>query len=290
MELETLYRFLGLSETGSITRAAEQAYLSRQTFADSMTRLENELGITLFVRQKRGLSLTPAGEELLRFLKAWLPAWETELQTLSNIENYTPTTIHIGVCFHSLSSVFIERMISYENLFEHIKIVYQDHSPQECFSLLEQNAIEVVCALDFGEQPDCTRVLLPESGTQPMLMMPATHPLAAKETVRIADLKGVPMVMANNSKHPDPLLDRYATQVGAVPLYAPIRNDPYAFLLMKQRNAVGLTTARRPNRFEQDGFVTRPIEDYPFDLSCYVYYKNSASDAVKGFVEYFTRE
>lgn len=289
MELEILYRYLGLAEAGSITRASEQAYLSRQTFSDSMTRLENELGIKLFVRRKRGLSLTPAGEELLRFLKGWLPEWEGELRTLSNIESSTPATIHIGVSFHRLTPVFIERMIRYESLHTQIKIEYQDYSPGECFSLLEQNAIEVVCALNLGERPDCCRVQLPESGVHPMLMMPAEHPLAKKETVSAADLKGVPMVLATNSQRTDPLLDRYATQVGAVPLYVPIRNDAYAFLLMKHRNAVGLTTARLPNRYEEDGFVTRPIEDYPFDLACYVYYKKDAPASVRKFVEFFAR-
>ena len=289
MELETLYRYLGLAEAGSVTRAARQAYLSRQTFADSMTRLEEELGVTLFVRQKKGLSLTPVGEELLRFLKAWLPEWEKECRTLENMEGETQTTIRIGVSFHRLTPVFIERMINYENLRGNVKVEYQDYSPGECFSLLEQNAIEVVCSLDSGERPGCDRVLLPETGVQPMLMMHETHPLAGKESITVADLAGVPMVLATNKKSPDPLLDRYATQCGAVPLYVPIRNDAYAFLLMKQRNAVGLTTVRLPNRFEQDGFVTRPLEDYPFDLSCYVYYKKDAPAAVKAFVAYFAR-
>lgn len=289
MEFEILYRYLRLAEAGSIARAARQAYLSRQTFSESMTRLEKELGIALFVRQKVGLSLTPAGEELLRFLKAWLPEWEAELCTLSNMKSNAPTTLHIGVSFHKLTLEFIERMINYEALHEQVKIEYQDYSPQESFSLLEQNAIEIVCALDLGEWPNCTRVQLPESGIQPMLMMHVTHPLAKKDIVTVADLNGIPMVLANNNQRPDPLLDRYATQFGAIPLYVPIRNDAYAFLLMKQRNAVGLTTARLPNRFEQDGFVTRPIADYPFDLSCCVYYKKDAPASVKEFVKYFVR-
>mgnify|MGYP002627050438 CR=1 FL=1 len=78
MDIETFYRYVLLAETKSVSRAAEQGYLSRQTLSDSMTKLEQELGIRLFIRRKRGLELTEAGEELLRFLKGWLPEWEQE--------------------------------------------------------------------------------------------------------------------------------------------------------------------------------------------------------------------
>ena len=287
MDIGILYRYVLLDRTKSLTRAAELAYMSRQAYTDSLTKLEDELGVKLLERRRRGFELTAAGEELLRYLKKWLPEWEAELNTLSNLENREKKTIHIGVSFAELSPVFLERMVRFEALHRSIRVEYQDYSPQECLSLLDECSIDVVCMLDCGERPGCLRARLPESGTQPLLMMHKSHPLAQKEEITTADLKGVRMVMGNNSMKPDPLLDQYAKPFGAIPLYVPIRNNSYALSIMRERNAVGLSTSRRPNRYEKDGFVTRPIIDYPMGLSCYVYYKESAPSVVKEFVAFF---
>ena len=58
MDIRTLYRYLLLEENKSISGAAKQAYMSRQAFTDSMTRMEEELGIRLFDRRTNGIVLT----------------------------------------------------------------------------------------------------------------------------------------------------------------------------------------------------------------------------------------
>ncbi len=287
MDIEVLYRYLLLDNTRSMSSAAEDTYMSRQAFIDSMSRLERELGIKLFKRKKRGIELTSAGEELQRFLKSWLPAWEQELRTLSNIEKHEQTTIHFGLSFSNLGSMFIDRMIRYETIHENVTVEFQDYTPQEAFSLLDHHALDVVCVLDSGEHPGCVRKLLPESGTQPMLMMHRSHPLAQKAEISPSDLQGVYMILVNKNMKPDPMLDSYATPFGAIPLYVPIRNETYALNVMKERNAVGLSSARSPNRFEEEGFVKRSLVDYPKKITCYVYYKKTAREEVKEFVDYF---
>ena len=287
MDIGILYRYVLLDRAKSLTRAAELAYMTRQAYTDSLTKLENELGVKLLERRKRGFELTAAGEELLRYLKKWLPEWEAEMNTLVSLEKREKKTIRIGVGFADLSPVFLERMIRFEALHEGVRVEYQDYSPQECFALLDGGSVDAVCALDSGERPGCVRMRLPESGTQPLLMMHESHPLAKKEAVTTEDLRGVPMVMGNRSMTPDPLLDRYAKPFGAIPLYVPIRNNSYALSVMKQRKAVGLSTSRRPNRYEKEGFVTRPLVDYPMGLSCYVYCRENAPETVKRFVAFF---
>ena len=289
MDIENFYRFLLLGETGSLSRAAEQAYLSRQAMADSLAKLEEELGLRLFERHKRRLELTAAGEELLRFLKDWLPRWEAEQKTLANLDKRDHAAIRMGLSYYNLSPAYIERLLQYEAAHEGVKVTFHDYAPQECFALLEQQAIDLVCMLDVGERPGLARVRLPEESTRPLLMMHESHPLAQKREISTADLRGYPMVLSNNSGKPDAILDNYARPFGAIPLYIPVRNEAYSLRVMKERQAVGLSSTRRPNRFEKDGFVTRPLVDYPLDLSCYVYYRPSASPAVREFVEYFVK-
>ena len=60
--------FYALCSDGNITRAAQRLFLSRQGLSRSMRELEKSLGTSLFVRGKRGVTLTSAGRILLRHL------------------------------------------------------------------------------------------------------------------------------------------------------------------------------------------------------------------------------
>lgn len=289
MDIGNLYRYLLLCETMNITSAAEQSYMTRQAFADSIVKMESELGVKLLLRQKRGFELTPAGTELMLFLKNWLPEWQKELNTLSNIEKAEHSTIKMGVAFSNLATRFLDRIINYESINGNTAVEYNEYPPDECFALLQQHALDIVCILNSGEQPGCLKKRLPETGTEAMLMMHESHPLAKKDIIHTEDLKGVNMVLVSKNMKPDPKLDEYALPYGAIPIYVPVRNEPYTLRIMKERKAVGLSSGRRANRFEDEGFVRRPIPDYPLDLSCYVYYREDASDDLKEFIDYFTR-
>lgn len=64
MQLETLHYFLDLVETGSFYKAAKKAHLSQQGMNKAITSLENELGVKLVERGRRGVRPTEQGEVL----------------------------------------------------------------------------------------------------------------------------------------------------------------------------------------------------------------------------------
>lgn len=65
MELFQLRSFQAVAQTGNLTRAAETLHLSQSALSVQIRNLEEELGVTLFTRQAKGMRLTPAGEALL---------------------------------------------------------------------------------------------------------------------------------------------------------------------------------------------------------------------------------
>ena len=58
MEYRQLEYFLKICETGSISRAAAKLYISQQAPSKNIENLENSLGLPLFYRSPRGLTLT----------------------------------------------------------------------------------------------------------------------------------------------------------------------------------------------------------------------------------------
>ena len=69
MTLNQLNYIITIAESGSINKAAEQLYLSQPSLTGAVQDLERELGITLFHRSGRGVTLTGDGAEFLLYAK-----------------------------------------------------------------------------------------------------------------------------------------------------------------------------------------------------------------------------
>ena len=65
MEIRQVRYFLAIVEAGSFSEAAENQYISQSSLSKKIIALEKELGVTLFDRSKRKVSLTNAGETFL---------------------------------------------------------------------------------------------------------------------------------------------------------------------------------------------------------------------------------
>jgi DNA-binding transcriptional LysR family regulator len=80
MDTELAKTFLAIVSTGSFIRAADRLHVAQTTVSARIRILEERLGRPLFVRNKAGASLTPAGERFLRYAPTFLQLWERARQ------------------------------------------------------------------------------------------------------------------------------------------------------------------------------------------------------------------
>jgi len=66
MTLQQILYATTIAETKSMNKAAERLYVSQPSLTSAMQELEKELGITIFLRTKRGVEVTSDGREFLR--------------------------------------------------------------------------------------------------------------------------------------------------------------------------------------------------------------------------------
>jgi LysR family positive regulator for ilvC len=69
MDFHELEAFLALADTLHFARAAAQVHLSPSALSRLLSRLEEEVGVPLFAREHRQVSLTPEGETFLAFAR-----------------------------------------------------------------------------------------------------------------------------------------------------------------------------------------------------------------------------
>jgi DNA-binding transcriptional LysR family regulator len=78
-ELRQLRYFVAVAEEGQITRAAGRLHIAQPALSQAIAHLEQRLGVPLFVRHPRGMTLTPAGE-------AYLDAAQTALTAIADAD------------------------------------------------------------------------------------------------------------------------------------------------------------------------------------------------------------
>ncbi|HEY3060390.1 MAG TPA: LysR family transcriptional regulator [Chloroflexota bacterium] len=83
LDLRALRRFIVVADELHFTRAAARLAIAQQALSREIARLERDLGLTLFVRSTRRVSLTPAGERLLERARALLALHDRTIDELN---------------------------------------------------------------------------------------------------------------------------------------------------------------------------------------------------------------
>lgn len=83
MDIEVARTFLTISSAGSFVRAAEQLHITQTAVTARIKSLEEQLGRSLFVRNKAGAKLTPAGQEFIKYATSLVQIWERARQQVA---------------------------------------------------------------------------------------------------------------------------------------------------------------------------------------------------------------
>lgn len=108
-ELADLVLFKAVAEAGGVTRAAQRLHRVQSNVTARVKRLESHLGVPLFVRARRGMSLTPEGRRLLDYADRLLSLADEATADLS--ARPPRGRLHIGA-MESTAAVHLPRVLS----------------------------------------------------------------------------------------------------------------------------------------------------------------------------------
>jgi DNA-binding transcriptional LysR family regulator len=83
MDIELARTFVEIVSSGSFIKAAERLHVAQTTVSARVRLLEQQLGRPLFIRNKAGAALTPAGEQFLRFAPTFVQLWQRARQQVA---------------------------------------------------------------------------------------------------------------------------------------------------------------------------------------------------------------
>ena len=189
MELFVMRYVLAVAEHKNFSLAAHACHIGQPALSQQISKLEKELGVTLFLRNSRGATLTEAGEEFVRRAREILQHAEALGSEMSLYAGLYRGTMNVGV-ITSLQCIDFGGMLSaYCSTYPHISVNIQQGGTH----ILLQQMIERKLDLAFlnkplGGVPNGVEFLgLGQDRFH--VAVPADHPLAQQKTIKLSMLK-----------------------------------------------------------------------------------------------------
>src|SRR2546423_15256426 len=97
LDTRLLRAFVAVAEELNFPRASERLFIAQQALSSQVQQLESRLGVKLFERTTRRVSLTEAGEQLLPHAVATLDAWNAGVALLESKRRAARTLLRVGL-------------------------------------------------------------------------------------------------------------------------------------------------------------------------------------------------
>ncbi|MET7680229.1 LysR substrate-binding domain-containing protein [Streptomyces sp. NPDC005423] len=184
--------FAGVARTEHVTRAARELRVPQSTLSRAMVRLEQDLGVDLFARHGRTVSLTPAGRTFLVSVERALAEVERAAEEVRADADPAAGKVAFGF-LHTMGSETVPGLI---------RAFRADH-PRVRFSLVQNYGEAMLERLRAGELDLCLTSPVPEAPDlvarrldeqRLRLVVPADHRLADRKRVRLAEAAEEPFV------------------------------------------------------------------------------------------------
>ena len=264
MTIQMLRAFKAAAQMGSFTRAAEKCFMTQPAFSRLIAAMEENLGVRLFERTTRRITLTSEGEMCLKRVNQMLDAYDLMHQEMELARHSRVGNLRVGYNPVSGPPQFLLqalRRLSEEYPGIHVTLV-RSYSG-ELVEMLDAGKLD--CALVSGSYfSDTTRFEI--RFLQPIYLYALVRrdsSLARLEVLRVRDLKGIPMVfMANTAPRTRNTILKEFEKQGITPTEdEPVVDLEDMIMRVRIGSVAGMTSFGDPNGQYPD-VVAKKVEEF----------------------------
>lgn len=199
MDIRLMEYYLAVTREGNISAAAESLHVSQPGLSRQMKELEDELGVTLFERGSRKITLTEEGMILRKRAEEMVHLMQLTEKEITNVKNKISGDIRIGAgeshAFHFLSRAAGELMQSYPDIRLHIT----SGDTNDLMEQLDNGLLDFALIFSDFDRSSYQTITLPLDDTFGVLMR-KEHKLAVNEYLTVNDLYGEKLIVSRASE------------------------------------------------------------------------------------------
>jgi len=231
MELRHLKYFVAVAEEQNITRAAARLHVSQPPLSRQIRDLEEELGVTLFERGPKAVTLTKAGKLFLPEARAVLQRAEEAMRSVKNVRTQE---LNVGYAPSPTLEVLPAALRLFRKSEPEVQMLLHDLSTGEMLAGLRDESLDVaLLVIDHTRTTPDIRV---EKLTEfPMgVLLSLDHPLSQAKAIKVGEIANEDFVAYSEKEYPD--YHKFLNK-----LFQPIKRKPR--IAAEADGAASLTTA-----------------------------------------------
>jgi len=219
ISLRQLRAFVSIGRLGSFTKAADALHATQPALSAQIRELEESLGVKLFDRSTRSVTLTQAGEDLLPVVDNVLGDLGSVVARARDVARRNTGRVTVAA-LPSLSATLMPDVVSrMRALHPGIAIVIKDALAERILGLIR--ADEVDLALTSAPPTDPQLQFTPLLNDRMVAVLPPGHPLARAKLVKLADILASSLVLMDRDSSVRRIVDGACASIGrmAEPAY-----------------------------------------------------------------------
>ncbi|HEY5428884.1 MAG TPA: LysR family transcriptional regulator [Solirubrobacteraceae bacterium] len=227
MELRQLEYFAAVVRQGHFGRAAQDVYVTQSALSQQISRLEDELGLTLLVRGPKGVELTPAGLEFIDHARGILAGVADARAAIDEHLNAVRGVARVAATPYD-SRGLPEALVAFHRGFPRVQLALRHGSAAQVADQLGSGAVDVAMLAITGggpKLPAAVRVRIISEEPLRLVCAPRDR-LAHRADVTIDALRGVPVIMPERGTALRELIASACADAGFSPLPFFETSDP----------------------------------------------------------------
>lgn len=199
MDIRTMQYFLAVIREGTISAAAESLHVAQPSLSRQMKDLEEELGVTLFERGNRKITLTEEGQVLRRRAEELVRLMQLTQEEIAQVKHRLTGSIRIGAGESQAFRYFAETAATLLKEHPDVQLHITSGDTQDLMDELDNGLIDFALIFTEVDREKFRSIQLPAADRFGVLMR-RDNPLASKAEIRLADLSEVPLMISRASQ------------------------------------------------------------------------------------------
>lgn len=193
--LRQLQYFVAVAEQGSVSRAAQSLSISQSSVTEAIKELEGDLGVELFERHPRGLSITHKGHQFLRHATKILAGVSDARRTFLAEGTASPGKLQLGVTSLVAGYVLSDLLARYRRAYPGVEITAIEDNGDYLEHLLVGGELDVAVMVisNLRDRMALQAEIVEVSPYR--LWLPLGHHLAGADIIGVQDIAREPLIM-----------------------------------------------------------------------------------------------
>lgn len=297
MRIQQLQYIIKIVETGSMNEAAKQLYITQPSLSNAVRDLEQEMGITIFIRNPKGITLTKDGVEFLSYARQVIEQTDLLEERYKNPttqrELFSVSSQHYAFVVNAFVSLLNKTDMTKYELFLRETRTYEIIDDVKNF----RSEIGVLFLNSYNRDvltkmfDDNHLVATNLFSTQPHIFVSKDNPLANKEIIQLEDLVDFPYLSYDQGVHNSFYFSEEIMAQIPHPKSIVVSDRATLFNLMIGLDGYTIATGVLNSKLNGDNIVSIPLDvDDQIDIVYLKHEKANLSKMGEKFIDYLLEE